>query len=124
MSGARQAGSGRMVLRGLEFHGHHGVHPEEGRLGARFVVDVELRLPLPRVDALAQTVDYGRVYQVVAAAVTGTRYKLIEALAHEIAARIVAAESLVEEVTVRVHKPHAPLPGVFEDVFVEVHARR
>jgi len=25
---------------------------------------------------------------------------------------------------VRVHKPHAPLPGLFEDVYVEVDRRR
>lgn len=116
--------SDRIVLMGMEFHGYHGVFDEEGRLGARFIVDVELKLPLPDDDVLKLTVDYGRVYQLVQAAVTGERFKLIEALAATIAERLLASERLVQKVVVRVHKPNAPLPGVLRDVFVEVHRRR
>ena len=38
----------RIVLSGLEFHGFHGVFPIEEQLGARFIVDVEMFLPLPK----------------------------------------------------------------------------
>ncbi|MBW6454472.1 MAG: dihydroneopterin aldolase [Trueperaceae bacterium] len=114
----------RIVLQGLRFHAYHGVHPEELRFGAPFVVDLELELDLPEVDELARTVDYGRVYARVAAIVTGERHRLIEALAHRLARDVLAQEPLVSAVKVRVHKPHAPLPGVVGDVFVEVeHAR-
>ena len=37
-----------------------------------------------------------------------------------IADRLLRYESELERVVVRVHKPHAPLPGVLRDVFVEV----
>lgn len=114
----------RIVLQGLRFHAYHGVHPEELRFGAPFIVDLELDLDLPEVDELARTVDYGRVYARVAAIVTGERYRLIEALAHRLARDVLTHEPLVVAVTVRVHKPHAPLPGTVGDVFVEVeHAR-
>lgn len=118
------ANSDRIVLAGMEFHGYHGVYDEEGKLGARFIVDVELLLPLPGEDSLKLTVDYGRVYQLVQVAVTGDRFKLIEALAATIAERLLASEQLVRRVVVRVHKPNAPLPGVLRDVFVEVHRQR
>ena len=36
---------GEIALLGLEFYGRHGVMPEEGRLGARFVVDLWLSVP-------------------------------------------------------------------------------
>jgi len=120
----RPKGHDRIVLSGMEFFGYHGVHEEEGKLGARFLVDVELILALSGTDSIRHTVDYGRVYSLVGSAVTGRRYKLIEALAHHIATLLLSQEALVDAVRVRVHKPHAPLPGVFRDVYVEVFRSR
>jgi dihydroneopterin aldolase len=108
------------VLVGLEFHGYHGVFEEERLFGARFVVDLEMRLRLPAEDDLSRTVDYSRVYALVQREVTERRYRLIEALASQIARSLLTSEAQIEQVIVRVHKPHAPLPGVLRDVFVEV----
>ena len=110
----------RIVLEGLDFHGYHGVFEEEARFGARFTVDVEMHLNLPAKDVLADTVDYARVYDLVRREVTEERYRLIEALAARIANRLLDSEARVVRVVVRVHKPHAPLPGVLKDVYVEV----
>ncbi len=114
----------RIVLEGLEFHGFHGVFAEEARFGARFVVDLELGLNLPSADDLRHTVDYSEVYALVKLEVTERRYRLVEALANRIAARVLSEYAPVQTVLVRVHKPHAPLPGVFRDVFVEVRRVR
>ncbi len=115
----------KLVLKGLAFHGHHGYHPEEAALGARFIVDVEMTLALDEVeDELAHTVNYADVYACVAREVTSKRYRLIEALANHIAARLWASYPQLEALTVRVHKPHAPLPGVFRDLYVEVNRAR
>jgi dihydropteroate synthase len=116
--------SDRIVLEGMAFHGYHGVFPEEARFGARFVVDLELHVGLPEEDDLAATIDYARVYDLVAGEVTGRRYRLIEALASAIAARVLDHDARIGTVTVRVHKPHAPLPGVVRDVVAEVVRRR
>jgi 7,8-dihydroneopterin aldolase/epimerase/oxygenase len=114
----------RIILSGLEFHGFHGAFPIEEQLGARFIVDVEMYLPLPREDDLTQTVDYSKVYSLIRQLVTEKRYQLIEALANAIAEDILQEHSLVQQVIVRVHKPHAPLPGVVRDVVVEVCRER
>lgn len=114
----------RIVLEGMEFHGYHGVFPEEARMGARFVIDVELRLRVTGEDVLAHTVDYSAVYDLVREEVTERRFRLIEALAQAIATRVLADVSRVDAVRVRVHKPHAPLPGVVRDVFVEIERAR
>ncbi len=112
---------GRIVLRGLEFFGRHGARPEEERLGARFVVDVEMEVAFEgKGDDLDATVDYAAVYRLVAGVVEKERFYLIEALAERLAARLIAAFPEVQHLVVRVHKPHAPLPGVFRDVFAEV----
>lgn len=116
--------SDRIVLSGMEFHAFHGVFPEEARLGARFSVDVELSLSLADSDDLDGTVDYSRVHAFVQEVVTGTRFSVIEALAVRLAEGILKEHELAQGVTVRVHKPHAPLPGVVRDIFVEVNRQR
>ena len=114
----------RIVLSGLEFHGFHGAFEEEARFGARFTVDLELYLPLPASDRLEDTADYSAVYALVRREVTERRHRLIETLANVIAERVLASAPRLERVVVRVHKPHAPLPGVVRDVFVEVERAR
>ena len=110
----------RIVLEGMAFHGYHGVFAEEAKLGARFVVDVELEIPISDRDDLAATVDYGRVFALVRERVTERRFHLIEALAVSIAEGVLDHDARIEATVVRVHKPHAPLPGVVRDVYVEV----
>lgn len=114
----------RIVLAGMEFHAFHGVYPEEKRLGARFSVDVELQVNVSGQDRLEETVDYSLVYAFVRERVTGTRFALIEALAADLAAGLLSSQPLAAAVTVRVHKPAAPLPGIVRDVFVEVNRQR
>ena len=115
----------RLVLRGLSFHAHHGYRPEEAVLGGRFVVDVEMQLAgVPQEDDLAHTVDYAQVYEAVREEVTQQRYRLIETLADRIAERLWQRYPQLEALTVRVHKPQAPLPGLFDDVYVEIVRRR
>lgn len=100
--------------------------PEETRLGQRFLVDLELHADLRgagRSDDLAQTIHYGMVYETVREIVEGPPYKLIEAVAEQIAGRVLSDYG-PQEVVVRVHKPGAPIPGPFDCVTVEVRRRR
>lgn len=116
----------KIIISGMEFFGYHGVLPAEQELGQRFIVDVEMTCDLEaagRSDDLSKSVDYSRVFDLVAGIVTGRPYKLIEALAERIAGEILAGFA-VEEVLVRVKKPQAPLGGVFSWVAVEITRRR
>jgi len=45
-------------------------------------------------------------------------------LADRIAERLWQSYPQVEALTVRVHKPQAPLPGLFDDVYVEIVRHR
>jgi dihydroneopterin aldolase len=114
-------GMDKVVLAGLEFYGRHGVHAEETKLGARFVIDIEMFLALDGLaDRLEETVDYGAVYELINHEVTASRYYLIEVLANRIATQVLAQHPKIKRLIVRVHKPHAPLKGVFRDVYAEV----
>ena len=116
---------GEIALLGLEFYGRHGVMPEEGRLGARFVVDLWLSVPFEgKGDRLEETVDYAAVYALVEEAVRHRRFYLIEALADHLAEELLKAFPRLQAVRVRVHKPHAPIPGVFRDVSAETQICR
>lgn len=111
----------RVVLEGLEFHARHGAYDSEAVLGARFIVDAELHYDFSGIpDDLTEAVDYSAVYTAIQQEVTQARYYLIEALTDRIARRILHDQPRLHRVTVRVHKPFAPLPGVFRDVYAEL----
>jgi dihydroneopterin aldolase len=114
----------KIVLQGLEFHGFHGVFPEETKLGARFAIDAELYLAFPPTDDHEATVDYSKIYTLIKTEVTQERFDLIESLAQSIAKRILKEHAKLVRVMIRVHKPHAPLPGVIRDIYVEVERQR
>ena len=104
----------------MAFRGRHGVHDEEASLGARFVIDCEMVFDFAGIpDELSATVNYATVYESVRQEAEGTRRRLIERLANDIAARLLKEHSRLASVTVRVHKPHAPIPGIFSDVYAE-----
>ena len=54
----------KIILRGIRFHGYHGVAESERQLGQKYEVDVELVCDLSaagRTDDLVHTVDYAQV---------------------------------------------------------------
>lgn len=107
---------------GIRARGRHGVLDFEQEIGQPFVVDVEMTVdtaPAAAADDLALTVDYGAVSTEVASLITGPPFQLIETLAAHIAERVKQFPR-VEQVTVTVHKPFAPVTEIFEDVTVRI----
>jgi 7,8-dihydroneopterin aldolase/epimerase/oxygenase len=118
--------SDRIVLEGMAFQGTHGVHPEEQATPQRFEVDVIMARnlqPAGLSDDLADTIDYGRVFEACRQIVESTRFNLIEALAEAIAHEVLA-EFPADEVVVRVRKPEVRLGGEVRTVGVEISRRR
>ena len=110
-------------LKGLELFAYHGVLPEEAQLGQRFSLDVILKLESDlyfESDSVESTVNYAEVYALVEAVFTGDRYNLIERVAEVIAERVLGDFERVCEVRVKVRKPSAPLPGIFDYCSAEV----
>lgn len=120
--------SDQVFLQDMQFFGYHGVNPEEGTLGQRFAVDVCVHGDLRRAgqaDDLALTISYSRIAKQVRTIVEGPPRQLIEAVAEEIAERLLATEPLAIAVEVTVRKPHAPLKGiVMEAAGVRIHRVR
>lgn len=103
-----------VFLESMRFYGFHGVNPEERVQGQRFIVDVRLTTDLRGAgtsDDLSQTINYSQVYKRVRAIVEGEPRNLIEAVAEEIAATLLAEFPTATEVGVTVRKPEVPLKG-------------
>ncbi len=123
--------SDRISLRGMRFLGRHGVTLEERMEPQPIEVDVELETDLAAPatsDDLSETIDYSAVFELVQGIVEGRSFRLIEALAGEIAAALLTAhgddDPRLDAVEVRVRKPQAPLPGAFDTVEVTVRRPR
>ena len=110
-----------IFIKGLVIHARHGVMEHETEVGQRFVIDLELFTDLSdssRSDRLADTVSYANVVTTAVAAFKNTNYKLLERAAGAVADAILAAFTHIRAVKVTVHKPHAPIAAIFEDVGV------
>lgn len=116
----------RIVLTNLRFEAIHGAFAWEREAAQPFEVDVELWLdlrPAGTTDDLARTVDYGHVYDAVAAVVLGPPRSLLESIAEAIATDLLARFP-AEAVVVRVRKPGVRLGGPLDHAAVEITRAR
>jgi dihydroneopterin aldolase len=110
-----------IFVKGLLIHARHGLLEHEAEVGQRFVIDLELFTDLSeasRTDRLSDTVSYSNVVATATAAFEDTKYKLLERAAGAVADAILSAFPRIRAVKITVHKPHAPIAAIFEDVGV------
>lgn len=102
---------GTLELTGMEFHAFHGCLPEEREQGNLFLVDFSAEIDVaPDSDDLAGTVDYGAVYDVVAAQMAEPS-NLIEHVCARIVRALEAAFPQLEDFSVSVAKRNPPVAG-------------
>src|SRR4051812_25610653 len=107
-----------IFITGLVIHARHGVMEHETEVGQRFVIDLELFTDLSEsahTDRLVDTVSYANVVTTAPSAFN-TNYKLLERAAGAVADAILTTFSRIRAVKVTVHKPHAPIAAIFDDV--------
>jgi 7,8-dihydroneopterin aldolase/epimerase/oxygenase len=117
----------RLVLSNMIFHARHGVLLIEKRQPQEFRVTVELELslaPAGRSDDLGATIDYRAVQAVVRAVVEGSHRRLIEALAEEIAQRLLGEFPRARGVSIEVLKPSPPVDFKFAGVAARIRRQR
>jgi len=103
-----------VFVRGLEFEGNHGYTAAERRGTRRFRVNLTLELPLAAAaasDKIADTVDYWKVSEIVVSIGTRSTFKLLEALAGAIGAKIQELYPHAR-VAIELEKLAPPCPGV------------
>jgi dihydroneopterin aldolase len=114
----------KIELSGIELHGYHGVLEHERREGQRFLFDVELEVGEAGIsDRIEDAVDYRDVVACVREVSDGRAYRLLEALAADLAAALLERFP-VERVEVRVRKPDVVLDPPVEQAAVSVVLER
>ena len=111
----------------IKIYAYHGVLPEEKRDGQDFFISAELELDLKSSgtsDRLDHTVNYADVTKLIEDTFTEVSYNTIEAAAESVIEAILAEYSLIQKVTIKVSKPHAPIDADFRDVSVELSRKR
>jgi len=105
--------------------GSHGVLAEERSQLQPFELDIDLTLVdgAGDVDAIDDTVDYGRVAEKAAQIVRQSSHHLLESLAGEVAEALLE-EPLLDSVTVAVRKLRPPVPLDLASAGVRTTRRR
>jgi len=112
----------RIRLKNITFYAHHGYYEAERELGQKFEVDIEVACQLQQAagkDSLQETIDYRAIYQIARDTFENYKFKLIETVADRIAEQILRLPG-INEVVIRVRKPHVPLNGLLDYVEVEI----
>lgn len=117
----------KIFIKGLEIFAYHGVNPEEKENGQPFILDITLTANLAkarRSDDLNDTINYAAVRKTVQRVFTAGKFDLIERAAQAVCDGVLAEHPKVEEITVLLKKPEAPMNAKFDYVAVEITASR
>lgn len=113
-----------IIIENLNVFAHHGVYPEETRDGQNFYVNAVLYTDTKKAgysDELEDSTNYGEVCQEIHCFLTEHTYKLLEAAAEKLAEYLLQTFPLIQELTLEIRKPEAPIPLPFESVSVKIH---
>ncbi|MCU0420495.1 MAG: dihydroneopterin aldolase [Cyclobacteriaceae bacterium] len=117
---------GTIILEGLEFHAYHGVYPHERSSGNKFEVDLAVQTEIQETafaDDLSGTLNYEDLYALVKAEMEKPS-KLLERVAHAIAASVLRASSQALAAEVKISKFNPPIGGVCKKASVVVTLRK
>ena len=107
----------------LEVFGRHGVYKEENILGQKFVVSACLYVDLKNAgveDKLDASIDYGKVCHFINDFMRQHTFKLIEAVAENLATQLLLNFSKIEKIELEIKKPWAPIGLPLELVSVNI----
>lgn len=113
----------KLIIAGLEFHGHCGVTDEEQKTGQRFSIDLEINYDIraaARSDNLKDAIDYAAVGQRLAEIGRKETFRLVEAMTERMAA-VLLAEFGGREVRLRVKKLHPPVEAIKDYAAIEIY---
>ena len=116
----------KIKIKGIHFHGYHGVYSAEREIGQKYEVDLELSLDLSTAgknDVLAKTIDYSKIVDMVLKTGTKQSFQLFEALAESIAAQILDQTAAIK-IQVEVKKLSPPIDSPINYAGVKIKRKR
>ncbi|MDO4615939.1 MAG: 2-amino-4-hydroxy-6-hydroxymethyldihydropteridine diphosphokinase [Lachnospiraceae bacterium] len=113
----------KIMIKNLEIFANHGVFPEETALGQKFIISAVLftdTRKAGKTDDLTASIHYGEVSARITEFVQGHTFLLLERLLEELARDLLLNYDLLQQVTLEVKKPWAPVHLPLETVSVEI----
>lgn len=113
-------------IRGLRVYAYHGVKEDEKRKGQPFILDIDVCADMKAAcesDNIDDAINYSSVTKCAMRTMLAEKNDLIERAAERVAQAILA-EFPVEEVTVTLKKPCAPVAADFDYMAVCITRRR
>lgn len=113
----------KIEIKDLEVFANHGVYPEETALGQKFLVSVIMYTSTRKAgqtDDLEASINYGEVSHLITRFMKENTYKLLEAVAENLARMLLTTLPLLEKVILRIEKPWAPVGVPLKTVAVEI----
>ncbi len=110
-------------ISGLKVYAYHGVYDMEKENGQDFVVNAVLYTNMDmacRSDEISNAVDYGMVCKFIDQYIRENKFNLLEALAGQMAEKLLLSFPEVEKAELEVEKPNAPIPLQFDTVSVKI----
>ncbi|MCD4818250.1 MAG: dihydroneopterin aldolase [Candidatus Cloacimonetes bacterium] len=116
----------RINLNEMVFFGYHGVHPEERKLGQRFIVDFsyETDYSHKRLHHISDTVDYSEVFDIIKNTMENEEHHLLENCANSLLDNIFVTFPKIIKAYVCITKPSVPIKGILASIEVEVERER
>ena len=117
----------RIHLHEMVFYGYHGVHPEERKLGQRFIVNFSYETEQANdkeIKHLEDTVDYTKVYAIIKHTLEEREFYLLEVCANTILDSILESFPSIIYANVKIKKPSVPINGSLGSVEVEMERDR
>lgn len=113
----------KISIKNLEVFAHHGVFPEENKLGQKFLVSAVLYTDTRAAgmtDDLTESIHYGIVSQQITEFLQNHTCQLIEAAAEQLVQELLLTTKHLQAVTLELKKPWAPVGLPLETVSVTI----
>lgn len=113
----------KIKIKDLEVYCNHGVFKEENILGQKFLVSVILYLDTGKAgksDMIEDSISYAEVAHFIKKFMKEHTFKLLEAVAENLAEELLIQYSMVEKLNVEIKKPWAPILLPLDTVSVEI----
>lgn len=117
----------KIILKDIKLYGYHGVLEKEREIGQYFYIDIEIAIDLEQAgitDELTNTVDYSKIYDIIKNINNNNKFRLVEGFAHNISNEILSNFDKIDDITVQIRKPDAPIDGDFGWAGVEIKRSR
>lgn len=117
----------KILIEGAHYQAHVGVSDQERGRKQEIVLDVQALVDVRRagrLDDLAASVSYVEIHEVMTRTISGKAFRLIEAIAEDVAAAVLQNFPAITGVIVRVDKPAALADRNVRSTAVEITRMR